>query len=167
MDKIVAGFDPSPLAVGEADGWLSYATDEPVTLATQGFETHTMLMADFGYRGLGQGIVTTRGALADDSTRQQIRAFVAGSRRGWQDVVDDPSEGATLTVSRYGEELGIGQEQADGYLEAMVPLITEGGDELFRLSDELKEGIIATAAVAGLEATVDELFDDSILDELA
>lgn len=152
--------------MGEADGWVSYATDEPVTLAEQSFETHTMLMADFGYRGLGQGIVTTRDALADETQRDRIRAFVGGSRRGWQDVVEDPSEGATLTVSRYGEELGISQEQADGYLEAMVPLITDGGDELFRLSDELKEGIIATAAVAGLEATADELFDDSILDEL-
>jgi len=48
----------------------------------------------------------------------------------------------------------------------MVPLITADGDELFRLSDELKAGIIETMAVGGLDAAVEDLFDDSILDEI-
>lgn len=166
VDRIVAGFDPQPLANGDVDGWVSYATDEPVSLGLKGIDTHTMLLADFGYDGIGQGIVVRKASLADENERRQIVDWIRADRKRRDDVVKEPKLGAELTVKRYGKKGGISMGLATGYLKAMLPLVTEGGDQLFTTSESLKEGIVKTMEVAGMKTSARALFDDSVLKEL-
>jgi ABC-type nitrate/sulfonate/bicarbonate transport system substrate-binding protein len=166
ITKVVAGFDPAPLAAGEVDGWMSYATDEPITLELQGVDTEVMLLADHGFAGLGQAIVVTSDALADPESLALIAAYVRASQAGWQAVLDDPELGATLTVEEYGKDQGIPMDQALGYLDAMAPLITSGGGPLLELDTATKEAVIATLAAGGLTTTVDELFSDVVWEEI-
>ncbi len=35
------------MANGEVDGWVSYVTNEPITVKSKGFDNHAMLFADF------------------------------------------------------------------------------------------------------------------------
>ncbi|MCU1378944.1 MAG: transporter substrate-binding protein [Acidimicrobiales bacterium] len=165
VKTVTAGFDPTPLAAGDVDGWMSYATDEPITLGLAGTKTEVMLLGDFGYESLGQALVVTDEALADPAKRASIVAYVKASMKGWTDVTTDVNPGAQLTVEKYGKELKIPLAQAQGYLEAMKPLITSGGGPLFTISKEHKQAIIDTMAAGGLKITSDELFTDEILDE--
>ena len=47
---------PSPLANGEVDGWVSYVTNEPITLAAKGFTNHAILFADFNLPLVGESV---------------------------------------------------------------------------------------------------------------
>jgi len=43
IDVIPVSFDPTPLAAGQVDAWLGFATNEPIQLELKGFKTHVML----------------------------------------------------------------------------------------------------------------------------
>jgi ABC-type nitrate/sulfonate/bicarbonate transport system substrate-binding protein len=165
--KFPAQFDPTPLVQGQADCWFSFITNEPNTLKTQGVETKSFLLADFGYPLVSEIYVVKTENLK--AKRAELKAFLKSQIEGWHEVYKDPKAAAEITVTNYGKDLGL--DVAEQTLEAVSEL------ELIYTPDTMKDGIltisdkliaenIAVLAKAGLKIKAEELFDLSLLKEV-
>jgi ABC-type nitrate/sulfonate/bicarbonate transport system substrate-binding protein len=118
INVVTMQFDPTPLASGEIDGMVAFYTNEPGILKTQGVETHSMLMQDFGYPLMEDLYIAREADLTDAGTRKQIVALMTAEAKGWQDVVANPQAATDLTVARYGKSLKL--DPAQQLLEAQA-----------------------------------------------
>ncbi len=167
VNKLVAGFDPSPLANGEADGWLSFITDEPVTLAAAGFANYVMPFSDFGFNTIANCLVVRSESLSGEP-RKQLVAFLNGLIRGWQDAIADPDEAVEVALNDFGGDLDQDPETATEVLAANNVLMTDGGQldtGLFTISPDRITTTIAMAADLDIELA-ESVFDLSLIEEV-
>jgi len=167
VEKLVAGFDPSPLTTGEADGWLSFITDEPITLAASGFANHVMPFSDFGFNMIANCLVVRSDSLEGEA-REQLVAFLHGLILGWQDAIADPAEGVKVALEDFGGDLDQDPATAAEVLAANNSLMTEDGalsTGLFTISSDRITTSIATVADLGIELD-ESVFDLTLIDEV-
>jgi ABC-type nitrate/sulfonate/bicarbonate transport system substrate-binding protein len=162
-------FDPTPLAAGEVDGWLSFVTDEPVALGVQGVDTTSFLFYDNGYTSIAGCYVITEESYDDEERRSALTSFMLGDIQGWQDAIADPQAAVDLALGSYSEDLEIAPEKARATLDATNELITARGAGtdrgIFTLDPAGIDGSLAAVEATG--ATLDrEVFVPSLLDEL-
>ena len=167
IKKFAAGFDPTPFAQGAADCWFSFVTNEPNTLKTQGVDTVTFLLADFGYPLVSEVYVVKTDSIT--SKKDQLKAFLKSEIQGWHDLFKDPQLGATLTTGNYGKDLGL--DTAEQLLEVKSELQLIFTDDtkkngLFTISDALLKENVDVLGKAGIKITADALFDLSLLKEV-
>ncbi len=168
ITKVPVQFDPSPLAQGTVDGWISYITNEPIELKEKGVDTYTFLFQDFNYPEYANTYLVRTDALSDKTERAQIVAVLKGEVLGWQDSVKDPALGAKLAAETYGKSLGL--KAAEQTLESKAQnLLIESADTkahgLFWMTDDLIEKSVATVALSGTKISKD-LFTREILEEV-
>ncbi|MFC6013590.1 ABC transporter substrate-binding protein [Nocardia lasii] len=164
---VPAQFDPTPLANGEVDGWVSYVTNEPITLAAKGFANEHFLFADFGLPLVAETLTVSQNTI--DNERDKLKAFLIAEIKGWKDAVADPAESARLAVEVYGKDLKL--DLAEQTLEATAQNDLVVSDEtkangLFTISDALIAQNIAALKTAKIDITAEQLFDLSILKEI-
>ncbi|MDO3648816.1 ABC transporter substrate-binding protein [Nocardia mangyaensis] len=164
---VPAQFDPTPLANGEVDGWVSYVTNEPIVLAAKGFANDHFLFADFGLPLVAETFTVTQDTI--DNERDKLKAFLIAEIKGWKDAVADPAESARLAVEIYGKDQGLDlaeqTEEAIAQNDLVVSPDTEANG-LFTMTDALIEQNIAALRTAKIDITADQLFDMSILNEI-
>jgi ABC-type nitrate/sulfonate/bicarbonate transport system substrate-binding protein len=163
-----AQFDPTPLAQKQCDGWFSFITNEPIELGAQGVQTTTFLLNDFHYPLVSESYMVNKSALSNASQRTQLKAFLTAEIRGWHDSLKDPSEGATLSVTKYGANLGNKVDEQTKESVAQNALIldartrTEG---ILTITPQQIDENLSTLALSG--SKVDKsLFDTSLIDEI-
>ncbi|MGK2881803.1 MAG: ABC transporter substrate-binding protein [Mycobacterium sp.] len=164
---VPAQFDPSPLANGEVDGWVSYVTNEPITLASKGFANHAMLFADFKLPLVAETFTVRQETI--DNERDKLKAFLVAEIKGWRDAIADPAESARLAAEVYGKDQNLDVAEQTEEAEAQVGLVVSGdtaANGLFTMTQELIDENIAALATAKLDVTADQLFDLSLLDEI-
>ncbi|MEV6774277.1 ABC transporter substrate-binding protein [Nocardia sp. NPDC051030] len=164
---VPAQFDPTPLANGEVDGWVSYVTNEPITLAAKGFTNYSFLFADYNLPLVAETLTVHQHTI--DKERDKLKAFLAADIKGWKDVIADPAEGARLAVEVYGKDQRL--DLAEQTKEAMAQNgLVESADSkangLFTMTDDLIAKNIAALGKSKIDITADKLFDMSILKEL-
>ncbi|MGV9410319.1 ABC transporter substrate-binding protein [Nocardia sp. NPDC003693] len=164
---VPAQFDPTPLANGEVDGWVSYVTNEPITLAAKGFQNANFLFADYGLPLVAETLTVHQNTI--DNERDKLKAWLRADIRGWRDAIADPAESARLAVEVYGKDqqldLAIQTREAQAQNGLLVsPDTTANG--LFTMTDQLIEANIAALAKAGITIAADKLFDLSVLKEV-
>jgi ABC-type nitrate/sulfonate/bicarbonate transport system substrate-binding protein len=167
VPTIVAGFDPSPLSNGEADGWVSFITDEPITLAAAGFENTTMAFADFGFDTIANCVVVKADSVSG-TPREQLAAYLHGLIKGWQDAIADPAEGVTVALGDFGGDLDQDPATARKVLDANNVLMTDEGNlstGLFTIAPERIEQTRALVRELGAELPED-IFDLSIIEDV-
>jgi len=162
-------FDPTPLAAGEVDGWLSFVTDEPVSLEVQGVDTTSFLFYDHGYTSIAGCYVVTEKSFEDEDRRAALTKFMLGDIQGWQDAIADPQAAVDLALGSYSKDLDIAPAKALATLDATNDLITARGAGtdrgIFTLDQAGIDGSLAAVAATG--ATLDRsVFEPSLLDEL-
>ena len=86
-DRGPTQYSAQPLLAGEVDCLLCWETDLPVAMATQGIESVTMLMADFGYALHSQTYIATEDSLAN--RRDALVGLMRGEVRGWNAYRED------------------------------------------------------------------------------
>ncbi len=93
-------------------------TNEGVQVKEAGLEPSFMLLTDYGIPTYSVLIITTEKMVQDhpDTVERFLRATFAG----WQDVVDNPQQGAQYTVE-YDNTLKLDQQLTR--LQASIPLI--------------------------------------------
>ncbi|MEV6214937.1 ABC transporter substrate-binding protein [Nocardia sp. NPDC051833] len=164
---VPAQFDPTPLANGEVDGWVSYVTNEPITLAAKGFANDHFLFADFGLPLVAETLTVTQDTI--DNERDKLKAFLIAEIKGWRDAVADPAESARLAVEVYGKdqklELGEQTKEAIAQNDLVVSASTKT-DGLLSMTDSLIEQNIAALRTAKIDIKAEQLFDLSILREV-
>jgi ABC-type nitrate/sulfonate/bicarbonate transport system substrate-binding protein len=150
-------FDPSPLVAGEVEGFMAFATVQPVSLKLQGIETVMLLFEDFGYHLFANVYIATD---QDVARRQEmLRGLLRAEARGWRDNLQDPEAGARLTVERYGSELGLKLPEQVAENRAQIPFVShEDGGGLLAMPETGMDQSIATLARLGLSVSAAELF---------
>ncbi|WP_280270781.1 ABC transporter substrate-binding protein [Nocardia wallacei] len=164
---VPAQYDPTPLANGEVDGWVSYVTNEPITLAAKGFPTAHFLFADFGLPLTAETLTVRQQTI--DSERDKLKAFLAAEIKGWKDAVADPAEGARLAVEVYGKDQRLDLAEQTKEATAQNDLVVSADTHahgLLTMTDELIDRNIEALTKAKIDITADRLFDLSVLREL-
>ncbi|MEV0249283.1 ABC transporter substrate-binding protein [Nocardia sp. NPDC050712] len=164
---VPAQFDPTPLANGEVDGWVSYVTNEPITLAAKGFANANFLFADFNLPLVAETLTVKQSTI--DSERDKLKAFLAAEIKGWKDAVADPAESARLAVEIYGKDqkLDIAEQtkEATAQNDLVVSADTKANG-LLTMTEQLVEQNIAALRSAKIDIKADQLFDLSVLREV-
>jgi ABC-type nitrate/sulfonate/bicarbonate transport system substrate-binding protein len=158
-------YSPQPLLTNEVDCLLCWETDLPVSMAVQGIECVTMLMADHGYALHSQTYIATTDSLAN--RRSELVALLRGEVRGWEAYRTDTDAAAALTIAMFpdaGLDLPTQQLQAARQVPLMFSDLTDANGFGW-WTDETVSGNIETLALLGRTVTPD-LWDRSILEEV-
>jgi len=162
-------FDPAPLVTGDVDAFVSFQTNQPIQLKTQGIDTVTFLLADFGFNLFSDSLFVTEDTLADPDARATVVKILRGTIKGWQDAIADPAGSAKLVVENYGKSLGLDEAAQTLTAEAQVPLIQTDETNANGLLSMSQRGIdenITTLKNSGIDVTAEEIFDTSLLEEI-
>jgi len=167
IEKVVVQFDPTPLTVGEVDGWMSFIINEPIVLELKGFPVENLLLNDYGYPMFSETYTVKADNL--EKERDKLKAFLVGAIKGWRGNIEDPAEGGRLAVEVYGKDLDLDPEAAP--LESLAAnelILTEDtkASGILTMSQALIDESLATLALGGIEIDQDELFDTSLLEEV-
>ena len=160
--------DPSPLVNGEVDGIVSFLTSQPIQLRLRGVDTVSLVMSDFHYSIWADVVVVSESTLADAQKRGQVVRAIRAMIRGWQDAVDDPARGARLAVDTYGKYLNLDAKAQGLSAVALAPLVSTPETRrngLLSMSPEGMEANVAAIRSIGVETSVGDLFDPSLVAE--
>jgi ABC-type nitrate/sulfonate/bicarbonate transport system substrate-binding protein len=165
IEIIPTQYSAQPLLSDEVDCLLCWETDLPVSMAIEGIESVTMLMADHGYALHSQTYIATEDSLAN--RRAELVGLMRGEVRGWEAYRADTDAAAALTLEMFpdaGLELATQQLQAERQVPLMFSELTDANGFGW-WSDETVAANIETLALLGRTVTPD-LWDRSILEEV-
>ncbi|MBN9202763.1 MAG: ABC transporter substrate-binding protein, partial [Microbacterium chocolatum] len=132
-------YDPAPLVNGEVDGFVSYITNEAITVEMMGLETTNLPFAQNGLPFVAETFTVTDEQIA--SNREMLKAFLVAELRGWTDALADPQGGADLALEVYGADLDLDPEKTLAGSLAQNELVVSEETEangLFTISEELQ-----------------------------
>jgi ABC-type nitrate/sulfonate/bicarbonate transport system substrate-binding protein len=167
LTTVPAGFDTSPLAAGQWDGYLAYLNNEVPQFAAKGIKTAVLRFADYGMPSFNDVYAVTSASLNDATARKQLVAFMAGEIQGWNVALTDPKLGAELVVDVYGKSDGYtlnGELLASEATNAITVSADTKAHGLMYMSPAGIAGTIKTLALTGVTAS-ESMFDTSILAE--
>lgn len=145
--------DPAPLANGEVDAFLTLFTTGPIALELEGIETHSWLLAEYGYHIFAGVNMVLEDTLADPDQRDLTKRLFRADLRGWHDWVDDLQYAVDLTVDKYAADQDLDPEQQLLQAEAQRALLVTPETEangLFTMSDEKIQQNIDTMELIGV-----------------
>jgi ABC-type nitrate/sulfonate/bicarbonate transport system substrate-binding protein len=160
-------FDPTVLTTGGVEGFVSYLTNEPITLTAAGNEVTTFAFAENGLPLVAETFTVLQETI--DKDRAKLKAYLTAEIKGWKDAIASPAETAKLAVEKYGKDQKLTAEEQTKEAEAQNKLIvspdtTKNG--LFTLTDELMAENIEALGRSGVTITADKIFDLSLLKEI-
>jgi ABC-type nitrate/sulfonate/bicarbonate transport system substrate-binding protein len=161
-------FDPAPLVSGEVDAFVSFQTNQPIQLKTQGIDTVTFLPADYGFNLFSDAFIVDEGTLSDTAKRATAVKILRASIKGWQDAIADTASAAKLVVDKYGKTLNLNETAQKLTADAQVPLIQTDETKkngLLTMSDAGIAQNITTLKNSAIAGTAEEIFDTSLLKE--
>ncbi|MFI9510737.1 ABC transporter substrate-binding protein [Nocardia sp. NPDC052566] len=164
---VPAQFDPTPLANGEVDGWVSYVTNEPITLAAKGFANTNFLFADYNLPLVAETLTVKQSTI--DKERDKLKAFLIAEIKGWKDAVASPAESARLAVEVYGKDQKLDLAEQTKEAMAQNDLVVSADSKangLLTMTDQLIEQNIAALRSAKIDIKAEQLFDLSVLREV-
>jgi ABC-type nitrate/sulfonate/bicarbonate transport system substrate-binding protein len=163
-------FDPAPLVSGQVDAFVSFQTNQPVQLKTQGVDTVTFLPADYGFNLYSDALIVSEDTLNNPAARATVAAMLRATIKGWQDAIADPAMSAELVVNNYGKSLNLDVQAQTLTAQAQVPLIQTdetNANGLLSMSDAAISQNIETLHRSGIEGTAQDIFDTSLWQEAA
>ena len=126
------------------------------------------MFADNGLPFVAEAFIVTQDSI--DNRREELKAFLWATIRGWKDAIANPDEGARLAVEVYGKDLGLDinkeRQQSKAQNDLLVLTDETKANGLLTISASLQEQNIQTLARAGYTITAAQLFDMSLLAEL-
>lgn len=168
VTKVPVEYDPAPLVNGEVDGFLAYVTNESITVQNLGYEVTNLLFAENGLPFVAEAFIVTQDSI--DNRREELKAFLYATIRGWKDAIANPDEGARLAAEVYGKDLGldINKEKQQSKTQNDLLVLTDEtrANGLLTISKELQDLNIQTLSRAGYNITAEQLFDMSLLAEV-
>lgn len=167
LEIVPVQFDPAPLVNGEVDGFVSYITNEAITVEMMGIPTTNLPFAENGLPFVAETLIVSDETIANE--REMLKAFLVAEIRGWTDALADPQAGADLAIEKYGADLGLDPAKTLAGSEAQNDLVVSdetAENGLFTISEALQTLTIDSLAGAGIELSASDLFDLSLLAEV-
>jgi len=160
------GTDPTPIANGELDAALAFTTTDPYLLQSKGFQTNTMLLADYGYNVFNDCPFVTEDTMK--SHRAELVAFMKATIRGWEYNIAHPKAVIPLILGNYGKSLGFTYDSQYFQNVSQNPLYQDAATHahgLFWMAPSDIAINLRTMSAAKIK-TVPSIFDLSILEEV-
>jgi ABC-type nitrate/sulfonate/bicarbonate transport system substrate-binding protein len=168
VEIVPVQYDPQPLVNGEVDGFLAYLTNESITVTSQGIEVTNLPFADNGLPFVAESIIATDETIAERP--EVVKAFLEAEIKGWNAACADLEGSAKLAVEEYGADLDLELDKEietnTVQCEELVNTGETAENGIFTISDELLAQNMATFEAAGIDATQEDIFDLSLLEEL-
>ncbi len=161
------GYDAAPLLDGQVDAYYGYVTNQPIPYRLKGVDIKAITFSDLGSPSYAGLFVTTRAFLEEN--RDTVVAFMNATAKGFADANSDPQAAATLTIDKYGLELGLQEDITLEALKAQNALMVgeyTGKNGLFAMDMGLISGDMYNALrAAGRDNLPDPatVFDTSIV----
>jgi ABC-type nitrate/sulfonate/bicarbonate transport system substrate-binding protein len=161
-------YDPSVLVNGEVDGFVAYVTNESIIVANDGHAVTNLPFADNGLPFVAETFSVTDQTLAEE--REMLKAFLVAEIKGWTDAIADPEAAVDVMLESYGADLGLDRDtEVQSAHTADEELITSdetAANGLFTISDKLQKETVESLGRAGIDVSVEDLFDLSLLQEV-
>ena len=139
MDKVnkVVMVGNEVLMTGQVDAKTSFVVNEPVALQVQGYETATLVPADYGINAYAEVIFTTADYAAAHA--DTIKGFMTATAKGWDYAFSHQEEAVAAVLAR-NPELSPEQQKRQLALE----------EDFVKSADTAKNGLcsVETAKVA-------------------
>lgn len=145
------GFSPEPLLSGDGEGYLAFATNQPITFEnmgmTEGKDFYVTLMDDLGYH-VKQGLLVTKKSYAT-ANRPLLVGYLKALVKGWNYACANPDYAAKVVVEKYGADLGLDAKQQLRQMQLQIPLVKPAADtKLFDIDLSVITGGMTQAAKA-------------------
>jgi ABC-type nitrate/sulfonate/bicarbonate transport system substrate-binding protein len=168
---IPVGFSPEALLAGAGDAYYCFVTNQPLTLESmglkQGVDFFVTRMYDLGYRVPSALVITHRATL--ESHRGMLTGYLRALLRARAINLQNAEYAATLTVTRYGGDLGLDLKQQTRLNALQMPLeVAPAKGRPFWIGEEDLSGpMYEVAAATGRGGLPDpkRLLDNSLLSE--
>jgi ABC-type nitrate/sulfonate/bicarbonate transport system substrate-binding protein len=160
-------FDPTVLVSGQVQGFVSYITNEPITLASEGHPVATFSFADNGLPLVAETFTVLQSSIDDE--REKLKAYLTAEIKGWKDALASPVATATLAVTKYGkgQKLTIPEQTKEAVAQSLlVSSADTKTNGLFTMTDTLVQENIEALGRSGVTITADKIFDLSLLKEV-
>ncbi|WP_147102841.1 ABC transporter substrate-binding protein [Nesterenkonia populi] len=166
VDVVSIQGDAQDFLAGEYDAYHGFATNELISMELDGEDVASMMFVDAGLPFAGGSIVATEDAIEND--REELKAFLEASIRGWHDALADHEAVAETTVENHAADQNLDFEHQQVTSERQAELIDDewtAENGLFTMSDELIDDTLTAIEAVGYEVP-DDLFDLSLLEEI-
>lgn len=165
LEIVAVQYDPAPLVNGEVDGFYAYLTNEALTVKLGGNDITNLPLADNGFPLVAETVSVTDAYLA--ANRELLKDFLVAEIKGWTDVLADPEQAAEDVVADFGTDLD--PVKTLEAMHAQAELISTPDTEehgLFTITEEMQRATVDSLAGAGIDVSVEQIFDLSLLDEV-
>jgi len=158
--------DTQPFLNGEIDAYFGFATNELISIEMAGYDVESMMFVDHGLPFSGGSLVATEENIEEN--REELKAFLEASIRGWQDALADPEEAARTTVEDHAADQNLDYDHQLRTAETQAELIASEWTQengLFTMSDDAIADTLDAVEAVGYDVPED-LFDLSLLEEI-
>lgn len=166
VNRVPYGDAQTSLKLDQIDGFMGYGTGG-AALRETGFGAQEFHLADYGLEYSGEALVVRNQTLQEEPAK--LKAFLRAYAAGWQAAFNDVDRTIELVVDKYGKDQNFdpAQVRLDWDMQELL-IITEESLEhgIATATDRLIDANVSTLALAGVEASVDELFDLSLIHEV-
>jgi NitT/TauT family transport system substrate-binding protein len=147
------------LTTGQVDVAMTYATNEPVQLRSQGTDVNTLMVADYAQLA-SNGLVTNLNTFK--SNRPMIARLIRATQRGIKFTTENPTAAFNEALKQVPEAGGANKDKQLKVLEETIKLMKPREDDLQGLSHP-----IGWTDVQVWSDTEDFLFDSKIISKKA
>lgn len=154
---VETGYDMSPFFDGDVDIWPGYIIDEALLVRERGHQVNLILPDDYGIHTYGQTLFASERLISEEP--DLVLRFLRATLKGWRWAIENTTEEVSALALEYEPELDIAHEAA--MIEASVPLIHTGEDEIVWMRGEIWQGahdILLEQGILSEPSEVDELY---------
>jgi NitT/TauT family transport system substrate-binding protein len=148
----VIPFDTNYVAFTEGDVEITgaYATSGLIRLRQKGLKLNLIWPSDYGIHFYSDTLATTGKTIAENP--DLVTRFLRASLKGWQDAIEDYQQAAEVTM-KYATGLYADQQLETTIMEALLPLVHTGEDQIGWMKPATWDGMYQTLLEQGLLAT--------------
>jgi NitT/TauT family transport system substrate-binding protein len=168
IEQVSTGADAAALAAGEVDAMSGTLGNQPIALASQGYDVTTIRLADYGYNRWSGLLVVEGSTLEDEDDRAVVAAMVRAVRAGLDDAVADPAAAGQIVMDAYGEQLGLELETQVAGAEVWAELSQENTEDtgMLQVDDAGLADLQDFFDAVGITVPATEIFDLSLNEEI-
>ncbi len=136
IEAMSSDYNLEAFFTGEVEVWVGYLTNQVIAARKQGYELNIIYPDHYGIHVYSDVIITNERLVEDNP--DLVERFLRATLRGWRYAIENPEEAVAATL-KYDENLD--EALARASMEAQVPLIHTGEDQIGWMRDEIWQGM--------------------------